>query len=73
MKAAGWEIASHGLTSVEHKHISAGEDRTAALERVLEYLRGHDGLWFATREQIADHWTRTHPAVARTLPSEMDK
>ena len=73
MKAAGLEIAGHGLTSVEHKHISAGEERAAALERVLEFLRRHDGVWFATREQIADHWARTHPAVARTLPSEMDK
>jgi OHCU decarboxylase len=30
-------------------------------------------VWFATRLQIAEHWARTHPPVARVRPSDMDR
>lgn len=44
-----------------------------ALKRFLDYARGHDDVWFATRLQIAEHWATTHPPVARPYPSQMDR
>ena len=41
--------------------------------RALEHFASHDGVWFATREQIADHWAREHPPVKGLRPSRMDK
>ena len=34
----------------------------AALSRFIEYVRGHDEAWFATREEIARHWLANAPA-----------
>jgi OHCU decarboxylase len=36
-------------------------------------MASHDGVWFATREQIADHWAATHPPRHWTRPSDMDR
>ncbi len=55
-----------------HCRLIGRPGRAMALKRVLEYFREHDGVWFATREQIADHWAREHPPVAGLIPSEMD-
>ncbi|MGB0855351.1 MAG: 2-oxo-4-hydroxy-4-carboxy-5-ureidoimidazoline decarboxylase, partial [Pikeienuella sp.] len=33
----------------------------------------HAGVWFATREQIADHWAQQNPHVRYERPSEMDR
>jgi peptidoglycan/xylan/chitin deacetylase (PgdA/CDA1 family) len=37
--------------------------RTAALERFLDHVQSHDGVWIARRIEIADHWRTVHPAV----------
>jgi allantoinase len=34
--------------------------RIRHLERVLEHLRGHEGVWFATASQIVDHYLEQH-------------
>jgi OHCU decarboxylase len=44
-----------------------------ALKRALDYFKKHDNVWFATREQIADHWAMEHPPMQRLTPSEMDQ
>jgi peptidoglycan/xylan/chitin deacetylase (PgdA/CDA1 family) len=36
----------------------------AALKRFIEYVKSHDKVWLATREQIAQHWLATHPFEA---------
>jgi OHCU decarboxylase len=36
-------------------------------------MKGHEGVWFATRLQIAEHWARVHPPLRRERPSEMDR
>ncbi len=55
-----------------HCRIVGRPGRLAALKRALDYMRDHSGVWFATREQIADHWAKMHPPLAKARPSEMD-
>lgn len=56
-----------------HCRLIGRPGRVQALKRFLDYARGHDGVWFATREQIAKHWMAEHPPVPTTRPSLMDK
>jgi peptidoglycan/xylan/chitin deacetylase (PgdA/CDA1 family) len=44
-----------------HCRLVGRPGRAAALKRALDYMRAHDGVWFATRLQIAEHWAKTHP------------
>jgi peptidoglycan/xylan/chitin deacetylase (PgdA/CDA1 family) len=36
-----------------HPHIIGHRSRIVMLERLIRYMRGHPGVWFATHEQIA--------------------
>ena len=56
-----------------HCRLVGRPGRVEALRRFIEYAQGHSDVWFATREQIADHWADAHPYVRRTKPSQMDK
>ncbi|WP_371056500.1 allantoinase PuuE [Rhodosalinus sp. K401] len=56
-----------------HCRLAGRPGRAAALARALDHMRGHDGVWFATRLQIAEHWAREHPPTGRARPSEMDR
>ena len=56
-----------------HCRLIGRPGRAAALKRALDYMKSHEGVWFATRLQIAEHWTATHPAPADTPPSDMDR
>ena len=62
-------ILSIGL----HCRLIGRPGRAMALKRALEHFSQHDGVWFATREQIADHWAAHHPPMASNRPSEMDR
>ncbi|MGP3938188.1 MULTISPECIES: hypothetical protein [Streptomyces] len=33
--------------------------RALLLEELLDHIRGHDDVWFATGAQVAEHWRRT--------------
>ena len=44
-----------------HCRLAGRPGRTAALERFLDYAKGHDRVWFARRIDIAPHWIATHP------------
>lgn len=48
-----------------HPRIIGRPGRLASLRRALEYIRGHDGLWFARRDDIARAW------VAQFGPDDM--
>lgn len=63
------KVLSIGL----HCRIVGRPGRAIALQRALEHFMKHEGVWFATREQIADHWTKEHPPVTGLIPSQMDK
>ena len=47
--------------------------RAAALRRIIEHFQSRDGVWFATRLQIAEHWAQEHPHVTTNRPSQMDR
>jgi peptidoglycan-N-acetylglucosamine deacetylase len=38
-----------------HPHLSGHRSRAAMLERLIAYMKGKPGVWFATHEQIARH------------------
>ena len=38
-----------------HPHVIGHRSRITVLEQLLDYINGHDGVWFATHEQIARH------------------
>ncbi|ASM51916.1 hypothetical protein PESP_b0339 [Pseudoalteromonas espejiana DSM 9414] len=44
-----------------HCRLIGRPGRIKALARFLEYATLHEQVWFATREQIAEHWLKTHP------------
>lgn len=56
-----------------HCRLIGRPGRAAALKRVVEHMKAHDGVWFATRLQIAEHWAEAHPNVTFNRPSEMDR
>ncbi len=56
-----------------HCRLAGRPGRFRAVSRFLDYAQGYDGVWFATRAQIADHWAVTHPPRRRERPSEMDR
>lgn len=56
-----------------HCRLAGRPGRAMALKRALAHFGKHEGVWFATRQQIAEHWARTHPPVPGPRPSEMDK
>ncbi len=55
-----------------HCRLIGRPGRALALQRFLDHARAHDGVWFATRAQIAAHWAATHSPVDRPRPSQMD-
>ncbi|MEQ9349788.1 MAG: hypothetical protein RII27_04550, partial [Alphaproteobacteria bacterium] len=58
------EVAPKMMTISLHSRIVGRPGRILALERFLDYAMKHDGVWFATREEIARHWMATHPYQA---------
>jgi OHCU decarboxylase len=56
-----------------HCRLIGRPSRVAALRRAIEYFQSHDEVWFATRLEIAEHWAKENPPVAKLRPSEMEK
>ena len=56
-----------------HCRLAGRPGRAAALKRALDHMAAQDGVWFATRLQIAEHWALTHPPADRPRPSAMDR
>ena len=55
-----------------HCRLAGRPGRFAALRRAIDHMASHEGVWFATRLEIAEHWRRHHPPVTENRPSEMD-
>ena len=51
-----------------HCRLVGRPGRAEALRRFIDYARGHDDVWFATREEIARHWHAHHPPTHPTPP-----
>lgn len=56
-----------------HCRLAGRPGRAIAIQRFLEHCRAHDGVWFASRLQIARHWASEHPFQPRLRPSQMDR
>jgi OHCU decarboxylase len=67
--AEGGRMMSIGL----HCRLVGRPGRAAALKRVIDHMKSHHGVWFATREQIADHWAAKFPAPKMERASEMSQ
>jgi peptidoglycan/xylan/chitin deacetylase (PgdA/CDA1 family) len=48
-----------------HLRIIGRPGRIGALARFIDHVRRHDGVWIATRREIAEHWAREHPPHAQ--------
>ena len=56
-----------------HCRLVGRPGRAAALARFMDYVQGHEKVWFARRIDIARHWAQTHPYVAQELrPSTLE-
>lgn len=71
--AEGDEGAPKMLSIGLHCRLAGRPGRAMALKRALEYFSKHEGVWFATREQIADHWAEKHPPEDKIRPSAMGR
>lgn len=71
--AEGQDGAPKMLSIGLHCRIAGRPGRAAGLKRALDYIRSHEGVWFASRLEIAEHWARTHPAPTAPRPSDMDR
>jgi peptidoglycan/xylan/chitin deacetylase (PgdA/CDA1 family) len=50
-----------------HMRMIGHPARAAGLERLLDHLVKHDGVWITRRVDIARHWIRTHPYPGKGL------
>ncbi|MFA5123700.1 allantoinase PuuE [Zavarzinia sp.] len=44
-----------------HCRLAGRPGRFAAVKRFIDYAKGHEGVWFARRIDIARHWQAKHP------------
>lgn len=56
-----------------HCRLIGRPGRAAALRRAIEHFKSHDGVWFATRLEIAEHWAKQNPPQKQDRPSEMSR
>lgn len=61
------------LTIGLHNRLIGRPGRVAGLRRFLDHAQEHEGVWFARRIDIADHWRRTHPHRRIERPSQMTR
>jgi allantoinase len=47
-----------------HGRIIGRPGRIGALERLLDHIQRHEGVWLCDRASIAQHWRAVHPAPA---------
>jgi peptidoglycan/xylan/chitin deacetylase (PgdA/CDA1 family) len=58
--AEGGRMMSVGM----HMRLLGHPARAAGLQRFLDYVAGHEGVWITRRLEIAEHWRREFPAPA---------
>jgi allantoinase len=50
------------MTVSLHGRVSGQPARFEAVQKFLDFAAQHQGIWFASRTDIARHWIETHPA-----------
>lgn len=68
-QAGAAKMMSIGL----HCRLIGRPGKIAGLHRFLDYARGHEGVWFPRRLDIALHWAATHPNRRFERPSRMPR
>lgn len=71
--AEGLEGAPKMFSVGLHNRLIGRPGKVAGLKRFLDYALSHEGVWFATRGEIAAHWAATHPHTRRERPSQMSR
>ncbi|GAB89333.1 allantoinase PuuE [Gordonia rhizosphera] len=61
--AEGAASAPKMLSVGLHCRLVGRPARLAALERFLDHIQSHDGVWITRRIDIAEHWRTVHPAT----------
>ncbi|URQ61612.1 allantoinase PuuE [Pantoea alhagi] len=56
------ETAPKMMSVGMHCRLLGRPGRFRALTRFLDYIQQHERVWICTRQQIADHWIKHHPA-----------
>ncbi|MFD1057802.1 allantoinase PuuE [Paracoccus fistulariae] len=57
-----------------HCRLAGRPGRAMAIQRFLDHARAHEGVWFASRLDIARHWAKVHPFRPQELqPSRMER
>ncbi len=56
-----------------HCRLIGRPGKIAGLRRFLDYARGHTGVWFPRRIDIARHWAATHPPHHATRPHTLTR
>lgn len=69
----GAEGAPKMLSIGLHCRLAGRPARAEAVRRFIEHARAHDGVWFATRLDIARHWKKVHPYRDGIRPSQMTR
>ncbi|SUW65198.1 putative urate catabolism protein [Buttiauxella agrestis] len=55
------EIAPKMMSIGMHCRLLGRPGRFKALQRFLDYVQQHDDVWICRRQDIAEHWVKTHP------------
>jgi allantoinase len=58
-------VSPRMMTVSLHSRISGQPARFEAVQRFLDFAAQHEGIWFASRTDIARHWIEVHPAEQR--------
>jgi peptidoglycan/xylan/chitin deacetylase (PgdA/CDA1 family) len=57
------DVAPKMLSIGLHCRLVGRPSRAATLARFLDYVASKPKVWVATREEIARHWMKVHPAA----------
>lgn len=57
------ETAPKMMSIGMHCRLLGRPGRFRALQRFLDYVQSHDRVWVCRRQDIADHWLKTHPCT----------
>jgi len=71
LMAEGADGAAKMFSIGLHCRLIGRPGKAAGLARFLDHAGSHNGVWFATRGEIAAHWAKVHPPRRFPRPSQM--
>lgn len=61
-------IAPTFTTFQLHPYVSSRLGRASALREMIEYMKSHEGVWFATGNEIAEWWVKQGFSAQQATP-----